>query len=296
VRLHLKQRGALPTFFIIGAPKTGSTSFHYYLEQHPQIQMSNVKEPGFFAPASNPRDLRRSINRLDQYERLFDPTAAVRGEASTVYSEYPFRQRVPERIKELVPEARFIYLVRDPVARTVSHYHHHVASEGELRSPEETLGDLEDPHSPCIWASMYMLQLELFLRVFPQERILVVDQAELFTNRRPTLQKVFRFLSVDEEFDSPRFDVEFLKSVERRTYPPGFANFVGRTLRPSVRWLPPGTRRSLRVAMERMLLPPLELAELDDDLLLRLTAFYGKEVERLRELTGQTFASWSTYP
>ncbi len=162
---------ALPTFFIIGAPKAGTTSFHYYLNQHPQIQMSAVKEPSFFAPSSNPPDARRSINRLDQYEQLFDPAVGVRGEASTNYAEYPFRQGVPERIKELVPEAKFVYLVRDPIDRTMSHYHHLVADGGERRSLEEIFNDLSDPRTPCICASLYALQLELYLRDFPQERI-----------------------------------------------------------------------------------------------------------------------------
>jgi Sulfotransferase family len=125
---------ALPTFFIIGAPKAGTTSLNFYLEQHPEIQMSEVKEPAFFAPplgsATSKLGLSRvdMIDSLDRYERLFDPTMRVRGEGSTNYAEYPFRQGVPERIKERVPEAKFIYMVRDPVARTVSHYDHLVAS------------------------------------------------------------------------------------------------------------------------------------------------------------------------
>jgi len=293
MELRMKQRGALPSFFIIGAPKTGTTSFHYYLEQHPQIQMSHVKEPGFFAPSPNPLNVRRSINRRDVYERLFDPSVAVRGEASTAYTEYPFRQRVPERIKDLVPDAKFIYLVRDPVARTLSHYHHHVASEGERRSLAEVFGDLSDPRSPCICASLYALQLELFLRSFSQSRVLVVDQAQLFADRRPTLRKVFAFLEVDQAFDSPRFDTEFLKSTERRTYPPGLARFVGSTVRPSTRWLPQRVRRALRLSMERLLLPPLDMAKLDAGQQSRLIDFYAGEVQRLRELTGETFSTWS---
>ncbi len=64
---------ALPTFFIIGAPKAGTTSLHNYLSEHPQIQMSAVKEPNFFAPHLNPVDEQRRISQLDQYEQLFDP-------------------------------------------------------------------------------------------------------------------------------------------------------------------------------------------------------------------------------
>jgi hypothetical protein len=288
----MSRDGALPTFFIIGTPKAGTTSLHHYLGQHPGIQMSSTKEPNFFAPPLNPANERRRVSSLDKYERLFDPAFEVRGEASTAYTEYPFRQGVPQRIKELVPSAKLIYLVRDPVARTLSHYHHLVASEGERKSLEETLSNLSDPRSPCICASLYALQLELYLRHFQQEKILVIDQAQLLSDRRSTLRRVFAFLDVDDTVDSSRFDDEFLKSSERRTYPPGLARFVGLHLRPKLGWLPSGVRRSLRHSLERILLPPLETSKLDDGLRARLEEFYAGEVERLRALTGDQFPTW----
>src|SRR5665213_4176180 len=118
---RLKRSGALPTFFIIGAPAAGTTSLHYYLDQHPQIQMSASKEPGFFAPVSDSLNPSRSgerykVEHLDQYERLFDPVIGVRGEATVDYANYPRRKGVPGRIKKLVPDAKLIYLVRDPIA------------------------------------------------------------------------------------------------------------------------------------------------------------------------------------
>jgi len=151
---------ALPTFFIIGAPKAGTTSLHNYLCEHPEIQMSAVKEPNFFAPHLDPINEPRRVGSLDQYEQLFDPAVAVRGEASTPYSEYPLRQGVPERIHEQVPEAKFVYMVRDPVERTISHYNHLVAPQGERRSLAEALGDL-DPRSPSICARLHGLPHDL---------------------------------------------------------------------------------------------------------------------------------------
>jgi Sulfotransferase domain len=284
---------ALPTFFIIGAPKAGTTSLYYYLAQHPQIQMSTVKEPSFFAFPQSSLDDSRKINRLDKYEQLFDSSVAVRGEASPNYTMYPLRQGVPERIRELVPDAKLVYVVRDPIDRTVSHYHQLVASEGENASLGETLSDLSDPRSPCVCSSLYALQLELYLRSFPQERILVIDQAELLAERRITLSKIFTFLTVDEAFDSSQFDIELLKSNERRIYPPSFTRFVGHTVRPRLQWLPSRVRRSLRRSVERVLLPPLEMSILDEDLRSRLEGFYAGEVERLRALTGKTFSTWS---
>jgi Sulfotransferase domain len=285
--------GALPTFFIIGAPKAGTTSLHHYLEQHPQIQMSTFKEPSFFAPSLARLNAKGGISRRDKYEQLFDPTVRVRGESSTNYAEYPFRQRVPERIKELVPEASFIYLVRDPVDRTVSHYRHLVSTSGERRSPEEILSDLSDPRTPCVCASLYALQLELYLHHFSQEKMLVIDQAELLTDRRATLRKIFAFLAVDDGFDSSQFDVEYLKGSEHHVYPPGLARFVGLRVRPYAQRLSPHTRRFLRRYGERIFLPRLETPPVDDKLRNRLKDFYADEVGRLRRLTGKTFPTWS---
>jgi hypothetical protein len=284
--------GALPTFFIIGAPKAGTTSLHYYLEQHPEIQMSAIKEPGFLASAGPCRDDRK-VDRLDKYEQLFDSAVAVRGEASTNYAEYPLREGVPDRIEQLVPDAKFIYLVRDPVERTVSHYHQLVATTGETRALREALGDLSDPRYPCICASLYALQIELYLRKFPVERLLVIDQADLLAERLTTLGRIFAFLEVDSRFESAQFELEFLKSEGRRTYPRGLASFLSMRVRPNTRWMPPQIRRTLRRSFESRFLPPLEAAVLEQGLRARLQDFYASDVERLRALTGETFASWS---
>jgi hypothetical protein len=285
--------GTLPTFFIIGAPKAGTTSFHHYLEQHPEIQMSAVKEPSFFAPPPDDLHVKRGISRLDRYEQLFDPGVAVRGEASTNYAEYPFREGVPERIAQYVPDAKLIYLVRDPIKRTVSHYHHLVANGAERRSLTEICGDLSDPRTPCVCASLYALQLELYLRYFPQQRVLVIDQAALLSDRRAVLRSVFSFLEVDESFDCPQFDVEFLRGSEQRRYPPWLARFLERTIRPRIWWLPPRLRRLGRNYGEQLFLQPLETTELDADLRSRLQELYSGEVERLRDLTGEKFPSWN---
>lgn len=284
---------ALPTFLIIGAPKTGTTSLHNYLAQHPEIQMSPVKEPNFFAPHLDPVNEKRRIGDLDRYTRLFDPKVAVRGEASTPYAEYPLRQGVPERIKALIPDVKLIYVVRDPIERTVSHYNHLVANGGIRTTLNEVLSNLSDPRSPCICASLYALQLELYLRVFRRDQILVLDQADLLTERRATLRRVFAFLLVNEDFDSQAFDDEFLKTSDRHTYPPRFGRLLELYVIPHLRWLPPTTRHFLRRSVERRLFPSLKPSHLNEQLRLRLEEYYSGEVERLRQLTGMAFPTWS---
>jgi hypothetical protein len=285
---------ALPTFFVIGAAKAGTTSLHHYLDQHPQIQMSANKEPNFFAGPENgiPYPPGR-VERRDAYEQLFDSEVEARGEASTDYTTHPRRQGVPERIEGLVPNAKFIYLVRDPIARTISHYQMRVAFLGERRSLPEALGDLSDRRSPYTCASLYASQLEIYLRHFPDERVLVVDQADLRDDRRSTLREIFAFLGVEEAVDSARFDEELLSNDGWRAYSPRYARFVTRTVSPLTTWVSPDLRKSVRRRVERILWPPLQEGVLDAEWRARLRDLYVGEIERLRALTGKQFATWS---
>lgn len=286
--------GALPTFFIIGAAKAGTTSLHYYLDQHPQIQMSAIKEPHFF---SGPEDgvpfPPERIDDLAEYEGLFDPAFEVRGEASPSYTNAPRRQGVPERIEELVPEAKFVYLVRDPIERTVSHYHHAFASGDERRSLEGALGDIGEPDSYLACHSFYARQLELYLRRFPEERVMVVDQTELLGEREETLRAVFAFLAVDDAFTSERFEDKLWTTSARRVSPPGQATFIARAIAPRTRWIPPRARKGARRAYERVFWSQLEPEPLSDGSRERLAQLYAGDVERLRALTGKAFPSWS---
>jgi hypothetical protein len=283
----------LPTFFVIGAAKTGTTSLHYYLDQHPEIGMSLRKETHFFIGPENIRHTVRRVTNLAEYKSLFDSTFAVRGEASPSYSAYPMHKGAPERISELVPSAKFIYVVRDPIDRTISHYMHRVALAGERRPLHDALGDLSDISSPYICPSLYASQLDRYLRHFPRDRILVVDQTDLLTDRRAALSAIFRFLSVDDTFYTLELDMELGTSRERRVYRPGYLRLSERLAASPLHLLPPRTRRSLRRLVERVLWPPLKTPPLTDDLRRRLEHLYAEEVARLRLFTGKSFPTWS---
>jgi hypothetical protein len=286
----------LPTFFIIGAAKAGTTSLHHYLEQHPEVQMSAVKETNFFAGPPNgiPYPVGR-VDHLEEYEALFDPSFPMRGEASPSYASAPRRKGVPQRIKELVPEGLFIYLVRDPVDRLVSQYQM-LATAGKERLPfAAAIAQLDsaDPYSFYLTCqSFYGRQLELYLREFPQERILVLDQAGLRGEREATLRSVFEFLGVEAEFRSDAFDSELLKGGERHRYPQPLLRLKP-LLRGPARLLPIRVRGKLQSSFEQSLLstvPRPEVGKAEGD---RLRELFAPDVERLRSLTGLGFETWS---
>jgi hypothetical protein len=287
--------GALPTFFIVGAAKAGTTSLHWYLDQHPEIGMSRVKEPNYLSGPANglPYPTRR-ISTLDEYQRLFDASFPMRGEASPSYTNFPRRAKVPQRIANLVPDARFIYLLRDPVERSISHFSHEVAIGSERRSLSEAMADLDDRFCYFLCQSRYATQLSLYLEHFPEDRILVVEQGDLRDHRRPTLRRIFSFLGVDPGFDGVAFDTELYRSAERRVYSRHYARFIDAAAsRGVVRAIPSPIRHRARQAVERVLWRRAEPPAVSDDVRSMLCEALASEAEAVRTLTGKQFSSWS---
>ena len=272
----------LPNLFIVGAAKCGTTSLHYYLDQHPSISMSTVKEPAIFSD-------RAWRERIARYERMLDARAPVRGESSTSYTKHPAFPDVPGRIAEAVPEPKLIYVVRDPLSRCISQWVHNVAAGQELRSLNDALRDFDDPENLYVWCGRYASQIERYLEHFPVSDLLVLDQAKLLDDRLSTLSRVFSFLGVDDRFRSPRFESELNKSDTRRQL-----GTVGTRLRRSramavYRRMPLSWRPAID-RVRRLVLPPIDRPELDDKLRSQLSALYDDELTRLADLTGVRLA------
>ncbi len=153
---------ALPDFMIIGAPKAGSTALHAALERHPQLFMSTPKEPKFFMTDGAPRraqhrgpgdahSAREWVWRREQYEALFDaaPPGAVRGESSPFYL---WDRDAHRRMAALVPDAKLIAVVRDPVDRAYSNWTHLRADGLEPVAGFLAACDLEDRRAAAGWA------------------------------------------------------------------------------------------------------------------------------------------------
>jgi hypothetical protein len=202
----------LPTFIVIGAMKGGTTSLFHYLDEHPQVHMSPLKEVDFFVEESN------WGRGFDWYARQFEGAGAATtaiGEASTLYTKYPQYRGVPERIRQHLPDARLIYVVRDPIARLRSHYQHRTLIGSERRPIAEAVA--ADP--TYIDTSRYGMQLERYLEHFPREQIQIITSEDLRSRRAETLAAVFGFIGVDASFVPPSIEQEFYKTEERAQYP-----------------------------------------------------------------------------
>jgi hypothetical protein len=181
----------LPNFVVIGAMKAGTVSLRHYLDDHPDVFVGNggrFGEPNFFIAEHNwPRG-------HGWYESLFDGagTAAAIGECSPSYTWAHVYRGVPERMARLVPEARLVYLVRDPIARMQSMYMHQVSAGRERRRPEVAL--LDDRY---LGPSLYGFQLAAFLDHFDRGQVLVIASEVLRDRPHEALSAVFSHLGVD---------------------------------------------------------------------------------------------------
>jgi hypothetical protein len=273
---------------VIGAQKCGTTSLHYYLDQHPEISMARAKELNFFVVRGT------WTKGLDWYAAQFDASAPVRGESSPAYTNYPVHEGVPARMHSVVPNAKLVFLVRDPIERIVSQYIHDY-SAGKVDGPiEEVLADEISAH-PYVMRSKYFLQLEQYLAFFSREQILVLAQEDLLHDRAPTMRQVFEFLEVNDAFYHPKFEqIKHRTSSDRRrkTRLGRAVSVAARDL--SARFHPP---RWVAWKAERLLVFPLsrriERPVVSSALRERLAAELAEDANRLRELTGKGFEPWS---
>ena len=182
-----------PNLFVIGAMKSGTSSFHDYLGSHPEIFMSEVKEPCHFVP-----ELRRSQG-TDWYLNLFakGQNCLYRGESSVVYTHLPDHPGVVERIEAFAPDAKFIYVMREPVARAVSHYWHCFQSN-RVRESRQILDAFKTNHIYLDYSD-YALQLKPFLERFGPNRVRAITLEELSTDKITVMHSIFRWLNVDPE-------------------------------------------------------------------------------------------------
>jgi len=284
----------LPNLIVIGAAKCGTTSLHHYLGQHPEIFMASPDDPSYPRGKKEMRFFWRDDwrERLDWYESHFPGEANIEGEATPGYTQYPVLGHVPERMHTVVPDAKLIYLVRDPIDRAVSHWAE-LRAGGEERSLSECLAEIDDPRNVIVSASRYSTQIRQYLEYFPEEQLLVVDQADLRASRTETLRRIFSFLGVDPTFTSESFSAERNTRSEKRGIVGWRRRMWDGLLVPLGRLAPPGMRRAIKTPIQRTLSRAVDTPELDDSSRAKLAAALAPEVEELRTMTGEHFETWS---
>jgi Sulfotransferase domain len=278
--------GRLPNLIVIGAAKAGTTSLHNYLDLHPDIVMSQDKEMRFFTDP----DCRSWLGRYQDY---FPPGTRYRGESTPQYTKWPLFPGVADRIAELAPDARLIYLVRDPVERSIAEYVEE-ATWGVLAGDIDVhLADADAPHNRLVAPSRYATQLREFHRRIDPDRILVVDLDTLAQRTAESLAEIFAFLELppielDDEALRPR------NAYGSKGVLPGWYRALRRpALIRLAHRLPTERLAALRAFVRNRVSKPVQRPEPGDETILRLREVLAAEMTDLRAMTGRDFAGWS---
>lgn len=187
----------LPDFVIIGAMKCATSTLHDQLKGQSGFFMSDPKEPNFFS------DDDQFARGLDSYSDLFRdaPENAICGESSTHYTKLPTHPDTIERLGQAIPNARFIYLMRHPIDRLVSHYIHDWTEGTVSTSIDEAI----QSHTTLVDYGRYAMQLRPWIERFGSDRVLPVFLERLKRDPQAVLEHVCRFLSHRNE---PRWNDE----------------------------------------------------------------------------------------
>jgi hypothetical protein len=207
----------MPNFLIIGAAKAGTTALYDSLEQHPQIYMSAVKEPNFFALEGEELNFAKNsvkagyladcMTDIALYHQQFQGVSneIAIGEASPIYLYHP---KAPERIKHYIPNIKLVTILRDPIERAYSNFMHHV--QDDLEHSTDFIKGIEEEESRVRdnwwWgfyytrAGFYYEQLKRYFDRFERSQIKVYLYEDLTTNDLGILRDIFQFLGVTETF------------------------------------------------------------------------------------------------
>ena len=187
-----------PTFFIVGAPRSGTTSLYNYLKTIPEIFMSPVKEPGYFIP----NDFRGFTKKkyLELFKNVKDEIMI--GEASAGYLA---SREASLKIKKEIPHAKIIITLRDPVERTFSDYLNNLRTGNVKRTFEQDFhnflsNDEQKSHlKKSIPVSMFFEQVENYLNIFGKESVKILIFEETIKDTKKAIEDVLEFLDIERQ-------------------------------------------------------------------------------------------------
>lgn len=285
-----------PSFFIVGVPKAGTTALHDYLSRHPQVAMSEDKEPNYFSwKEIEEQQLyyrKKNVKSEEEYLHLFNtnPNAIIAGEASI---SYLFYHESANRIKAFQPNAKIIISLREPVARAVSHYQMDY-SLGLVREDLETIWKQGRAHKNTgiffqqyFQLSEYYPQIENYLKVFSKDQLLIFLHNSLKEDPQNCLKRLCSFLHIDlalsrSEITDQNVTVAGKNKIIRQLYSndrfrKGLSYIFGDRLKNNIK---------------NALFSRAKLPEISDTFKSELKAYYKPGLIKLEGLTGLQLEKW----
>jgi len=238
-----------PNFFIVGTPKSGTTSLFNYLEQHPNIFVPKIKEPHFFSAAEVANSYYKTpiINKLEDYLNLYKDASNLDalGDFSTTYL---YNLKCAGEIKKFNSKSKIIILLRNPVERAISHYLMDL-NLGYVRIPLMEI--LKNPvnyakyYEQYISRGYYSEQIKNYFNHFDTSNILIILSDDFFNNQGYIISNIFEFLEVDTAF-KPNFEYiynqysvpkySFVKLLKQSNTLNNALNFIPKTIKNKIKF------------------------------------------------------------
>ena len=289
---------SLPNFICLGAAKSGTTTLHDILRQHPEIYVPAFKEPHFFDIPENYK------NGIDWYQKNYFKNANKKVIAEFTPS-YFFDKEVPERIfNNLGSEVKFVVLLRHPVDRAYSHYLHSKRDEHEELDFVESLNQEEDRLSRYIENKDYLSYLrnsyisqglygdmvERYLKYFKLENFMFIHfEKEFLLKRDKTIQRVLGFLDIDPQVElqtnlrSNPSSKEKSKTLKRIMKKKGWWRTIIKWLLPSIQF-----RQIIRNRVQRLNIKEYRAEKISEELKSKLFSSYFRDnIDKFERLTNK---------
>jgi hypothetical protein len=277
-----------PNFFFVGAPRSGSTSLYYYLKQIPEIYMCPGKEPHYFH-SSKFRDMYgETIRDEKKYLELFqgvENEVAV-GEATASYLEDP---ESPALIHQVVPHAKIIMILRDPIERAFSHY----LVDVRLKLFKLSFHDIirmdfdslkKNPYmQEILEAGFYSQQVIRYLQFFGTDKVKILIFEEFIRDPKGKVEEILRFLDVNHNFHDFKVDAHNEFAVDRVPFAQDVINNM--IIRKIAHCLMPASAR-LYVA-EKILAKKIPKPKMAEEDRIFLQNLYRDDVQKLGDILGR---------
>lgn len=302
-----------PNFLILGVAKSGTTSLYHYLSQHPEIFMSRVKEPNFFACEGEHLNYQGpgyfyvrdwTVTSWQDYQKLFAAAGQAKalGEASWSSFYYP---AAVERIRRYCPQMKFILLLRNPIERAFSHYSYLRQYEKEpVADFEEAIAFESQRIAANYWADWHYLQLGFYSQaiiryqqVFAQSRFKIVLYEDFTQDTIRILREIFEFLEVAGDYQSATFtraynSTQLPKSqMIHRLFQTSRQVHLKRVVKTLV---PETTYQCLKQNRDRLESKTRYTPQLSLQARHRLSRIYRSEIAALEQLLERDLSGWLT--
>lgn len=293
-----------PDFFIVGAPKCGTTALSYYLKQHPEIFMPEKKEPHFFGSDLNSRQFVRDETH---YLSLFNDASSEKrvGEASVWYL---YSREAAVEIKKFCPSASIIIMLRNPTDMLYSQHRQFLFNgnedildfEAALEAETDRKWGKRIPNNVHLVESLfyrdtvkYAEQVQRYLDTFGKENVHIVVYDDLKADTIGVYESTLRFLDVDETFLPDLPVVNSNKNLRSRSLQNLLRSPPGSWRRLAVMLMPALVRRKLVESLKSLNVRFEPRKTMEPRLRQRLQSEFDEEVERLSALLGRDLTFWS---